>query len=129
MKVALTVWDGWISPVFDVCQEARVLTIDRRVVISTTKVNLGNMQPLQKIELLVGMGVETLVCGAISETAHALTSPKGLKVIGFVAGEFEEVVKAFLSGKLPSRALSMPGCCRRQQRQRRGRGFARQHKK
>jgi hypothetical protein len=48
-------------------------------------------------------------------------------VIGFVAGEIDDVVEAFLAGTLPTPALSMPGCCGKQNRLRgdRGRGGAR----
>ena len=31
MKVALTVWDGRISPVFDVCREVLVLELEEQV--------------------------------------------------------------------------------------------------
>ncbi len=41
MKIALTVWDEWISPVFDVCRDALVLEIDTGDIISTSKVDLN----------------------------------------------------------------------------------------
>jgi len=120
MKVALTVWDGRISPVFDVCREALVLDIDHGDIVATAKMDLDTASPLQRIERLVDRGVEKLICGAISEDVHAEAAPRGLKVIGFVAGEIEEVVQAFVSGGLPSPKLSMPGCRGRRRRVRGG---------
>jgi len=71
---------------------------------------------------LMDLGVQTLVCGAISEPLQHELSVREVKVIGFVAGEIDEVVESFLAGRLPTRALSMPGCCGRQRRLRKGRG-------
>ena len=114
MKIALTVWDGWLSPVFDVSRVAVVIEICDGNIVSTTKVDLASATPLPKIERLVAIGVETLICGAISEAVHADSTSRGLNVIGFVAGEVDEVVQAFLRGGLPNQDLSMPGCsCRK----------------
>ena len=120
MKIALTVWDGWISPVFDVCREALVLEIDNGDILSTVKIDLNTETPLKKIERLVNLGVETLVCGAISELVHGEATPRGLKVISFVSGEIDEVVQALISDGLPTPALSMPGCRDGQGRSRHG---------
>ena len=132
-KIALTIWDGWISPVFDVCQEALVLEIDQEKVLSSKKIDLHSVGPLQKIERLVDLEVETLVCGAITDPVYEQAEPRGLEVIGFVAGEIDKVVHAFICGCLPAPALSMPGCYGRRKGfnggrgRRRGRGRNRGH--
>lgn len=122
MKVALTVWDGRISPVFDVCREVLILTIESKTVVSRSSETLGPSEALLKIKRLMDLGVETLICGAISEPLHRELVSRGLEVLGFVAGEIDEVVRAFLSGALPGPSLSMPGCRGRQNRFRGGRG-------
>ena len=40
MKAALTVWDGRISPVFDVSREALVLTIENGAVVARCRENI-----------------------------------------------------------------------------------------
>ncbi len=125
MKVALTVWEGRISPVFDVCREALVLEIGNGNIVSTAKETLDTANPLQKIARLADLGVETLICGAVSEPLHTELTSRGLNVIGFVAGEVDEVVQALVSGRLPAPPLSMPGCGARQRRRRSGRGRGR----
>jgi predicted Fe-Mo cluster-binding NifX family protein len=122
MRAAFTVWDGRMAPVFDVSREALVLTIEDGTVVSRSVENIEAPMPSLKIDRLTEIGVETLVCGAISEPLQHELSVKGVKVIGFVAGEIDEVVQSFLAGTLPNRALSMPGCCGRQHRFRGGRG-------
>lgn len=121
MKVALTIWDGRISPVFDVCQEALILGIEGGRVQSRSQEPIGAADPSRKIGRLVELEVDTLICGAISEPLQRELTARGVEVLGFVAGEIDEVVQAFVAGALPDPALSMPGCSNRQQRSRRGR--------
>ena len=68
------------------------------------------------------LGIETLVCGAITDPLQHELSMRGVEVIGFVAGEIDGVVRSLLDRTLPNRALFMPGCCGRQNRFRGGRG-------
>lgn len=110
MKVALTTWDGRISPVFDVSREAVILTLEGRAVAARQREVIEAPTTALKLERLLELGVETLICGAISEPLHKELTARGVEVIGFVAGEIEEVVTTYLAGGLPSPELSMPGC-------------------
>ena len=122
MKVAVTVWQGRISPVFDVSREAMVLTIEGGVEKRRCSEKIETATPLRKLDLLTDLGVETLICGAISEPLQDELTSRGVRVIGFVAGEVDEVVATFLAGTLPTPTLSMPGCGGRRNRFRGGRG-------
>jgi predicted Fe-Mo cluster-binding NifX family protein len=122
MKAALTVWDGRISPVFDVSREAVILTIKKGIVVASSTENIEAPTAALKIDRLIGVGVGTLICGAISEPLHWELTARGVKVFGFVAGEIDEVVQAFIAGTLPASTLSMPGCYGRQNRVRGARG-------
>jgi predicted Fe-Mo cluster-binding NifX family protein len=116
MKAALTVWDGRVSPVFDVSREALILTIEHGIVLARSHETIDMANALGKIDRLAEVGIETLICGAISEPVQHELTLKGIKVIGFVAGEVDEIVESFLAGNLPTPRLSMPGCCRKQNR-------------
>lgn len=122
MKVALTVWDGRISPVFDVSRQAAILTIENGALTAHSHASIETPAPALKIERLIGLGVETLICGAISEPLRRELVARGVRVLGFVAGETDEVVRSFVAGALPTDALSMPGCGGGQHRFRGGRG-------
>ena len=122
MKAALTVWDGRVSPVFDVSREAVILTIANGAVGGRSTENIEAPTAALKIERLLVLGVETLICGAISEPLHRELTLRGVTVFGFVAGEIDEVVQALIADTLPAPALSMPGCCGRQNRFRGGGG-------
>jgi predicted Fe-Mo cluster-binding NifX family protein len=121
MKVALTVWEGRISPVFDVCREALIVTIENGTVVSRTRAAVDAPNAVFKVRQLADLGVETLVCGAISEPLDRDLTERGVRVIGFVAGKVETVIAAFVASRLPSPELSMPGCCIRRNHVRGGR--------
>jgi predicted Fe-Mo cluster-binding NifX family protein len=122
MKAALSIWEGRISPVFDVGREALVLTIEKGVATSRHSESIEADTPAAKVERLLALGVQTLICGAISKPLHYELTARGVKVIPFIAGEIEDVLAGFLAGQLPSETLSMPGCRRRQEHFRGGRG-------
>ncbi len=121
MRVAITVWDGRVSPVFDVCREAIVLDIIDGQVVSTSRHVIENDNPWLKVQSVVDYGVQTLICGAISQFLFQELTSRGLRVLGFVAGDVQAVVEAFIKNRLPCPKLSMPGCCGRRIRRRWGR--------
>jgi predicted Fe-Mo cluster-binding NifX family protein len=121
VRVAFAVWDGRMAPVFDVSREALVLTIDGGETVSRTTESVEAPTLSLKAGRLEKLGVQTLVCGAISEPLQHELSARGVKVIAFVAGDLDQVVESFLAGRLPTRTLSMPGYCGGQRRVREGR--------
>ena len=121
MKAALTVWDGRMSPVFDVSREALILTIENEAVAARSIENIETSTAALKLDRLIDLGIETLICGAISEPLRHELTTRGVEVIGFVAGEIDDVVESFVSGTLPTPTLSMPGCYGGQHRFRGGR--------
>jgi len=110
LKVALTVWEGRISPVFDVFREALLLDVVDGRVVSRERSVAPESDPVRKVRHLAELGVDVLVCGAISETVSRELTSKGVRVLGFVAGDVDDVVEAFVAGHLPSPEFVMPGC-------------------
>jgi predicted Fe-Mo cluster-binding NifX family protein len=113
MIAAITAWDGRIAPVFDVTRQATVLTLaDGRETAARRELTLA-ADPVAKVVQLAEAGIETLLCGAISQPIADLLAARNIKVIPFLAGNDDDVLAAFLKGKLPTAAFAMPGCCGR----------------
>jgi predicted Fe-Mo cluster-binding NifX family protein len=121
MRAALTVWEGRVSPVFDVSREAEILTVEKGELVARYLENIEAPTSTLKVNRLLDLGVDTLVCGAISEPVQRELTTRGVRVLGFVAGEIDEVLRAFLAGSLPAPALSMPGYYGKQKGSRRER--------
>jgi len=122
MRAALTVWDGRISPVFDVSREAEVLTIENGVVVARRRENIEAPTAALKVDRVMALRIETLICGAITDPFQQELTARGVRVLGFVAGEVDAVVQALMANKLPTTVFTMPGCCGGQNRFRGGRG-------
>lgn len=110
MRVALTVWEGRVSPVFDVCREALILDIENQLVVASSKQTLLTTDLRSKAQRLVDCCVDTLICGAISNEVLRELESLQIRVITFVSGEANAVVAAFLAGDLPHPSFTMPGC-------------------
>lgn len=117
MRVALTVWDGRISPVFDVATRLRLLDVEHGVLRADGQAELAAFEPAGRASELARLGVDRVVCGAISVPFGAALATWGIDVIPFVSGNADDAVKACVDGRLPNPDFAMPGC-----RQRRWRG-------
>jgi predicted Fe-Mo cluster-binding NifX family protein len=129
VRIALAVWNGRISPVFDVSRHLRLLDVDGGRIVSVSEATLEDADVVSRALAVARLGVNELVCGAVSRPlAEALTG-HGVRVIAQVAGTEEQATTACLEGRLPDPLLSMPGCGRRVRRRRgwgRGTGGRRQ---
>ncbi|HBX43481.1 MAG TPA: dinitrogenase iron-molybdenum cofactor biosynthesis protein [Deltaproteobacteria bacterium] len=121
MKVALSVWNGRISPVFDVSRRILVLDVHHGVVTGRSEETFEESDPVRKAGKLSELKVRKLICGAISRPLAGLFAAYGIRTIPFVAGDAGEVIEAFLAGALPNRRMAMPGCRGQRRRFRGGR--------
>ena len=115
MKIALPIWNGRISPVFDTARELLVVEAQDGKEIARSRQALDGSVLPQRAARLAELRVDVLLCGAISRPMAGMLAASGIKVVPFVAGDVEEVVAAYLAGRFPEQRFAMPGCC--------GRGF------
>ena len=125
MKIAIPMWGGRISPVFDVAR--RILVVD--VQDSTERVRyeetLYETQLPARARRLAALGVDVLICGAVSQALESMVLSQGIRVIPQICGEVKEVLQASLSGRLQQTAFLMPGCRGQRRRIRRRRAHGR----
>lgn len=119
MKVAIPTWDGRISPVFDVARRLLVVDIESDTEVGREDTAVEEANPGLRARRVAQLGVNVLICGAISTPLEDMLVSAGVRVISHVCGPVEEVLHAFVSGRLTDQAFLMPGCCGRRQR---GRG-------
>ncbi len=121
MKIAIAVWKGRISPVFDTARHLMVMDVEAGKALSRHEESLVDQMAHMKVSRLVKLGVEVLICGAISRPLAEMITGSGIRLIPFLSGDVEEVIQAFLAGNLPNSAFLMPGCCGRRRQFRSGR--------
>lgn len=121
MRVAIPLWQGRVSPVFD--EASRILLVDlvdnreRR----RQEESLIPRNPFERAQLLPQMGVELVVCGMISQTQQTALTSAGIRVIPHICGSMDQVIAALIDGRIATGALRMPGCGGRRRVRRIGR--------
>ena len=110
MKVAFAIWNQRIAPVFDVARTICMVTLIPGEAVEAHLDFLQTGPPMVRVAHLVQEGIDTLVCGAISQSLQNMLIANGIRVIAFVAGDFKEVYHAWLTGKLGENTFAMPGC-------------------
>jgi len=121
MIVAIPVWQGRVSPVFDVAEQLLVVEYGGSAETTRRQEALSEQTPERRAERLRSLGVQTLICGAVSRPLEVLLAASRIEVIPRICGDVEEVLQAFLSTGLRDDRFAMPGCCGQRQRRRRGR--------
>ncbi|HNQ35135.1 MAG TPA: NifB/NifX family molybdenum-iron cluster-binding protein [bacterium] len=112
MKIALSIWNERIAPVFDVSSRISLIEVDGERVTWKSAEELPGAASFAAAAWLAEQGVETLICGAVSRPVLARLTGYGIRVIPFVAGGRREVVEAWLNGTLERKPFLMPGCRR-----------------
>lgn len=110
MKAAIAHWNGRVAPVFDVAERILVVESEGDRLLSETEARLPAEAPVRKAAHLAGLGIETLVCGAISRALAEIVETHGIRIVPFVAGELRIVLRAWLGGWLGEPSFRMPGC-------------------
>ncbi len=126
MKIAFAYWHTRIAPVFDSARDFLLIETGDGMEVSEQRVSFTGSTNSEKVSWLSGLGINTVVCGAITRQFEGLMTAQGLSVISFIAGELQDVVNAWNVGNIGSASLVMPGCCGqrlRRQRNKRCRRF------
>ncbi len=125
MRVAIPLWQGRVSPVFDEARRILLVDIFEKQEKSRQEESLTARNPFERAQLLPELGVDLLICGMISQTQQTALASAGIRIIPHICGPMEDVIAAFLDGRIENGALLMPGCSGRKRSRRRIAGSCR----
>ena len=108
MRIAIPVWNGYISPVLDTA---------RRLIIY----EMSGSDPMLREEIVINPGetdiagliasrVDVIICGALSRELEQYLTDRGVSVHPWIMGEAGYLIKCYAAGKIRTRDYSMPGC-------------------
>jgi len=123
MKVALTAWEDRISPVFDSARKLLIAEIQNGEIVDRRFETFIPDMFSRLPGALEDMGIDVLICGAISQIPARIIENSGVRLIPFVSGQVEEVLVSYANGAQIVPAFSMPGCGRRHGQERGRKGF------
>ncbi len=113
MKIALTIWGNRVSPVFESAQALMVFrVIDGKAV--QKEVFPCDCARLRLVDTLKELGVQVLICGAISSLSASVITSSNITLIPFVTGNVSRLLEIYLSDTPAPPDVFMPGCGRSQ---------------
>jgi predicted Fe-Mo cluster-binding NifX family protein len=76
----------------------------------------------RRVIRLRNLGVDVLICGAISRPLAFMITGLGIELLPHIRGRIDEVLNAYLTSRLTEQRFSMPGCKAGSRKRFRGRG-------
>lgn len=109
MKIAIPCRHNLVSPVLEEATEFIIVELENGQYEDETRINLNGKSPVSKLQYLVDTGVEMILCGAVSNGYINSITAKGLEVVAWLKGDVDEILRAYISGKLNGDRFRMPG--------------------
>lgn len=121
MKAAIPTFENRISPLFDTAQHLVLVDVENARELRRAEHSLSEAELVSRARRVAGLGVDVLICGAISCELKNLLQSAGVEVMPQICGPVEDILAAFISGELADTSFLMPGHrkFRRQQESRR----------
>jgi len=112
MKIAIPIWDNRISPVFDTASRFLIIEVEDQKERTRFETILDEQDLSQRCLRIQGLGIDIIICGAISRPYSWMLISLGINIIPEISGQAEDVLKAYLQGNLIHSKFLMPGCKR-----------------
>jgi predicted Fe-Mo cluster-binding NifX family protein len=112
MRLAITEWEGQLSPVFDVASRLIIVDVEQGREVHREAESLAGRTPEGRARRLAALHVDVLVCGAISSSVERAAKAAGVRVLSLVTGPVEDIVRIVSLGEPVPDVYLMPGCDR-----------------
>lgn len=94
----------------DSAGQLMVADFDNGHIVSENTVAIPQLHAVQKARFICNLGVNILICGAISQELETMLASSGVEVNPFFRGTIEEIIAAFCNGNLKEERYYLPGC-------------------
>jgi len=109
MKVAIAVWEGCVSSVLDFSQRLVVVELRDGTETSRTEIALLEQNAFTKLAKLRELGIDVLICGAVSQPLASASTACGIRLLPYVTGRVDDVLEAYQAGQLGLPQFVLPG--------------------
>ena len=110
MRIAISKWNDRVSSAFDFAHTVLLVDIEHGHETGRSEISFPPESDPEKANRLKASGAEVLICGAISRSLASMIGASGIRVLPYVVGQVEEVLKAYLTGELIQPQFVLPGC-------------------
>lgn len=111
MKIAIPARDQQLESHFGQCAYFAIFRVEDGAILARERVEAEtNGCRSSMASALAGLGVHVMLAGSMGPGAHASLARNGIEVIRGCEGSLEDVVAAFLAGRLVDREGGGAGC-------------------
>jgi predicted Fe-Mo cluster-binding NifX family protein len=112
MKLAIPVWENRVSPVLDTASRLLVVEVKEDGDMSRFEIFLDERDLSRRCLRIQGLGIDTLICGAVTRHFSEMLKASGIDIISGISGRPDEVLVACFEGRLAHSKYLMPGWSR-----------------
>jgi predicted Fe-Mo cluster-binding NifX family protein len=113
MKLAIPLYGNRVCPRFGYTQEIMIVELDGKSERDRHTFRVGHCLPEHIPEILRKKGVSLVISGGMNHFFQNLFRSRGIEVLWGIIGEAEDVLSAFVAGRLRPGMGSCPGRRRR----------------
>ena len=109
MKVAIPVWHGRVSTVFDFARRLLVVDVDDACETNASELPFEEESLTARARALARLRIDVLICGSISSDMATMVASNGIEIVPFVKGPVKEVLVAFLADEIDDPQFLLSG--------------------
>ena len=119
MKLAIMLYGKRVSPRYGYSQGILIVEVNNQGEFGRKTLEIGHYYPEKIPDLLSKEGVEVVISGGMNQHFQNLFRHRGIDVIWGIIGEVDDVLAAFMTGRLSPGMGCCPAGRRARKRQRR----------
>ena len=98
--IALSIFGNRISSRLDVAEKLMIVKVDNTLIKNRETFLLDSSDILKKLDALVKLKPDVLICGGLTNLCEKKLKNYNIKVIPWVRGETDYILKLYLNGVL-----------------------------
>jgi len=108
-RIALPVWADNICPVLDFTRSLLVVDLADAENPSRETFCCPQSPPIWLANRMSALGVDLVICGALSYGLLGLLQMKNIAVVPYIQGSVNDILNAYLAGTLSHQKFRLPG--------------------
>lgn len=108
-RTAIPVFRGRVSPVLDTCTRLCLVEPGRKGKHVCKTIPVNGISIFERAEEIKKLGVGVIICCAVSDTFYNLLKERYIDMVCGIAGDIEQVIRAYRKGTLSQARFRMPG--------------------
>ena len=83
MRIAIPLWNNCVSSVFDFAHQLLVVDAEEQKEMRRSQIDLKDQSVQQRVADMAGLGIDVLICEAISRSSASILATHDLEVIPY----------------------------------------------